>query len=188
MADGCGRQMRPGRALCPDHERGAYGREVEAAVGRLARRVEAAFAERAGAAEQGEGGRGRVAVDFGMRLERGDYGRLFDGRLREVMAQAAAERGLAEEIGALRVVLARLLTTEGEDPLRVAHAVARVAGTTVRAVGAQRALEGEAGDELTRELMRTLAELDAERAAGEAGQAGAAEALPPGGAAAEERR
>ena len=86
------------------------------------------------------------------------------------------------------MVLARLVAAEGEDPLRVAHAVARVAGTTVRAVGAQRALEGEAGDELTRELMRTLAELDGERAAGEAGQAGAVEALPPGGAMVDDHR
>ena len=43
VAEGCSRQVRPGRALCPDHERGAYGREVEAAVGRLARRVSAEF-------------------------------------------------------------------------------------------------------------------------------------------------
>ena len=141
-------------------------------MGRLARRVEDAFAARAGAAEEDEGGRRRVASDFGRRLARGDYGGLFDGRLREVMAQAAAERGLAEEIGALRVVLARLLATEGEDPRRVAHAVARVAGTTVRAVGAQRALEGEAGDGLAAALMQTLAELDAERGGGEAGQGG----------------
>ena len=62
----------------------------------------------------------------------------------------------------------------------MAHAVARVAATTVRAVGAQRALEGEAGDELTRELMRTLAELDAERAANDGGQGPGANALPLG--------
>ena len=106
--------------------------------------------------------RRRAAKEFGRRLERGDYGALFDGRLRAVMAQAATEQGLAEEIGALRVMLARLLTTEDGDPLRLAHGVARVAGVTVRAVRAQREIEGEAGDELTRELMRALGELDGE--------------------------
>ena len=192
VADGCERLVRPGRALCPDHERGAYGGEVEAAVGRLARRVSAEFTASAsrpfgkGDDESDRERQRRAAVDFGRRLERGDDGGLFEGRLRAVLAQAATERGLAEEIGALRVTLARLLTTEGEDPLRVAHAVARVAGVTVRAVGAQRALEGATGGELAAALMQTLAELDAERAVGEAGQAGSAKALPPGGAAWEE--
>ncbi|MDQ3412323.1 MAG: hypothetical protein M3509_09425, partial [Chloroflexota bacterium] len=42
--------MQPGRVLCPAHARGAYGRELEAAIGRMARQVEQAFAT---APEQG---------------------------------------------------------------------------------------------------------------------------------------
>ena len=183
VAAGCARFGRPGRALCPDHERSAYGRELAAAVGRLAQQVGDGFTQR----QEGEdvaARQRRAAAEFGRRLERGDYGGLFDGRLRAVMAQAAAERGLAEEIGALRVVLAKLLTTEGADPLRVAHGVARVAGTTVRALQAQRALEGDLGDEFQRALQHVLTELDEEsspsadpaRGLVEGGGVGAAEA------------
>ena len=167
LATGCGRSVRPGAALCGEHERGAAARELEAAVGRIARRVERAFAAgREGETEMER--QRRAGAEFRRGLERGDYGGLFDGRLREVMAQAAAERGLAEEIGALRVVLARLLAAENEDPLRVAHGVARVAGVTVRAMAAQRALEDEFGGELGEALQEALAnleKLDAEEAA-----------------------
>ena len=159
MAAGCGRQVRPGRALCREHERGAYGREVEGAVGRPARRVSAELAAPASRPfgksddEPDRGRQRRAAKEFGRRL-----------------AQAATEQGLAEEIGALRVMLAKLLTAEGEDPLRLAHGVARAAGVTVRAVWAQRAIEGEAGDGLAAAQMRALAELDEERAAGDGRQ------------------
>ncbi len=133
VADGCARSVRPGRVLCPAHARGAYGRELEAAIGRMARQVERAFtaAPEPGVAT-GPDRRLEVVEAFARRVARGEYGELFEGRLREVMAQAAAERGIAEEIGALRVVLARLMTDPGIDPLHLAHGVARVAGTTVR--------------------------------------------------------
>ena len=49
-------------------------------------------------------------------------------------------------------------------------------------MGAQRALEGEAGDGLAAALMQPLAALDAERAADDAGQAGSTKALPGGAA------
>ena len=178
LATGCERRVRSGHALCLDHERGAFGRELEAAVGRMARRVGAAFAAADG--DEGSGAERRAAAEFGRRLARGEYGGLFDGRLREVMAQAAAERGLAEEIGALRVVLARLLATEGEDPRRVAHAVARVAGTTVRAVGAQRARRGVAGADLASPRLPWRLERCVAGARGAAGGRGPREALQCG--------
>ncbi|MER3436910.1 MAG: hypothetical protein C4346_04485, partial [Chloroflexota bacterium] len=61
------------------------------------------------ALEAGDGDERRERREaFQRRLERGEYGALFDERLREVMAQAAEERGLVAELGAARVVLARL--------------------------------------------------------------------------------
>lgn len=79
------------------------------------------------------------------------------------MAQAAAGQGLADEIGALRVTLARLLVEE-PDATRLAAAVARVAGVAVQAIRTQQAIGGEGGpaDEaaLTALLCRLLGELD----------------------------
>jgi hypothetical protein len=58
-------------------------------------------------------------------LERGDYRELFDPATSQVMAQAAAVRGLEDEIGALRVALARLLAEE-RDPNKLALSLARI--------------------------------------------------------------
>ena len=160
LATGCERRVRSGHALCLDHERGAFGRELEAAVGRMARRVGAAFAAADG--DEGPGAQRRAAAEFGRRLAQGEYRGLLDDHLRTVMKQAAAKQGVLEEIGALRVVLARLLSTEHEDPLRLAHGVARVAGTAIRAVAAQRPLEaGEPGEEFeaaVKHLIRSMEE------------------------------
>ena len=179
LATGCERRGRSGHALCTDHERGAYGRELEAAVGRMARRVGAAFA----AADGDEGpGVQRRAAEFGRRLARGEYRGLLDDHLRTVMKQAAAKQGVLEEIGALRVVLARLLSAEHEDPLRLAHGVARVAGTAVRAVAAQRALEGEPDDEFQAALAHLVRELGDPAPAdrrGDGGGAGGGSGMEP---------
>jgi hypothetical protein len=92
-------------------------------------------------------------------LGEGDYQRLFDGPLREVIAQAAAERGLADEIGALRVVLARVLVEE-DDLSKLVAGVSRLASVTVQAARAQRAIAGEQADGLTEAIAQILAELD----------------------------
>ncbi|MBA2518832.1 MAG: hypothetical protein H0V24_04145 [Chloroflexia bacterium] len=158
--------MQPGRVLCPAHARGAYGRELEAAIGRMARQVEQAFAtapEQGIAATAAPDRRDEVVVAFERRVARGEYGELFDARLRAVMAQAAAERGIAEEIGTVRVVLARLMTDPGIDPLHLAHGVARVAGTTVRAMRMQRDLEAGAAAEFQHNYALLADELLTER-------------------------
>ncbi|MDQ3693714.1 MAG: hypothetical protein M3464_08805 [Chloroflexota bacterium] len=166
VADGCARSVRPGRVLCPAHARGAYGRELEAAIGRMARQVEQAFTA---APEPGvvvaaaPDRRDEAVATFERRVARGEYGELFDARLREVMAQAAAERGIAEEIGALRVVLARLMTDPGIDPLQLAHGVARVAGTTVRAMRMQQELEAGVAAEFQHNYAQLADELLTER-------------------------
>jgi hypothetical protein len=132
---GCGRFVRRGATWCRVHEDG----EVEA--------VGAGLDENEHAAE------------FRRRLDDGDYRRLFDARMREVIGQAAAERGLADEIGALRVVLARLLLEE-EDLSRLVSGVARLASVTVQATRAQRAIVGDQADGLTEAIAQILAELD----------------------------
>jgi hypothetical protein len=135
---GCGRFVGRGAAWCRVH--GDKGTE---------------------AAEFGAGGGERTAgaAEFRRRLDAGDYRRLFDEKLKEVIAQAAGERGLADEIGALRVVLARLLLEE-EDLSKLVAGVARLASVTVQAARAQRAIVGEAADGLTEAIAQILAELD----------------------------
>jgi hypothetical protein len=76
-----------------------------------------------------------------------------------VIAQAAAERSLADEIGALRVVLARLLLEE-DDLAKLVPGVARLTSVTVQAARAQRAIVGEQADGLTEAIAQILAELD----------------------------
>lgn len=184
LAEGCERRVRAGKALCRGHERGADGRAVEEAVGKLARRVEGlavatappapqSWGEKGGVAVRRPGratddARGRAEAAFRRAVERGEYGGLFDGRLREVMGQAVAEKGVAEELGALRVMLGRLLSLEGEDPLRVAHGVARVADVALRARRAEQALAGDDSDEVTRAFLKAAREMDAEAAAARA--------------------
>ncbi len=105
--------------------------------------------------------RRRARQTFRRGLERGDYRGLLDRRLAEIVAGAATERGLADEIGALRFVLARLLAEE-EDLTRLAAGVARIAGVAVRATRAERVISGEQADGLTSALAQILAELDGE--------------------------
>ncbi len=103
--------------------------------------------------------RRRAAVRFRRRLKQGDYQGLFEGRLKEVIAQAAAERSLTDEIGALRFVLARLLAEE-DDLTKLATGVARVATVAIQAARTQRAISGELPDGLTEALTQILTELD----------------------------
>ena len=110
----------------------------------------------------GAAARARRATEaFRRRLEAGDYRGLYDRRLSGVIAQAASERSLDDEIGALRFVLARLLAEEQEqDAAKLAASVARVVGVAVQAARAQRAIGGELADGLTEALTQILAEFD----------------------------
>ncbi len=148
MASGCGRFVRSGRAVCAEHARSEVGREVTAAVGRLGQEMAGSVA-----LGDGEATRERAARALQTRLGRG------------VMAEATEAQGLKEEIGLLRVTMARLLAEllATDDPVPVAHVVARVATATVRAVQAQRVLEPEPQDEFQTTLARVLDEMDAER-------------------------
>ena len=107
-----------------------------------------------------ESGRRRAAkAAFRERLEAGDYRELFGGRLGEVMAQAAEEAGVADELGALRVVMARLLTEE-EDLVVLAPLIARIASVSIQAARVQRAISGQLAESLTEALTTILADLE----------------------------
>lgn len=138
-APGCGRFVRRGATWCPRHWGELTEVEREAFVGRPDV-VDA------------------VAAEFRRRLAEGDYRALFGETLRAVIRQAADEAGLADEIGILRIVLARLLLEE-RDPAQLATSVSRVAGVAIQAARTQRAIGGVAGESITEAVTTILAEL-----------------------------
>ena len=79
--------------------------------------------------------------------------------LRAWIAEQGRRESLAEEIGALRAVLARLLATDGADAGRLSQSVPRVVNAIVRALRAQRLLAGETAGDLNEMLTRILADL-----------------------------
>lgn len=105
-------------------------------------------------------GRRRAAkAAFRERLESGDYRELFGGRLGEVMAQAAEEAGVTAELGALRVVMARLMEEE-DDLVVLAGLIARVSSVSIQAARIQRAITGQLAESLTDAVTTILADLD----------------------------
>jgi len=134
-ATGCGRFVARGERWCGRHHAGENGDDRGPP-----------------AVEEPEAG-----ALFRERLARGDYRSLLDPRVWEVIAAAGTEQGLANEIGLLRVVLARLLMEE-TDPGRLAQNAARVAGVLVQAARAQHALTGEMADGLAEAVTHILAE------------------------------
>ena len=106
-----------------------------------------------------------AAAEFRQRLEAGDYRGLFGERLGELMAQAAADGGVTDELAVLRIVMARLLAEE-EDPVTLAKAVSRVASVSIQAARAQRAITGQLAEGLTDAMTTILAELEAGRGVG----------------------
>jgi hypothetical protein len=117
--------------------------------------------------ELGEAARGEpedaAAREFRRRLATGEYRALFGAALTEAIEQAAAERGLADEIGILRVVLARLLVEE-RDPAQLAVSVSKVAAVAIQAARAQRAINGEPAGNFSDAVTTILIELDEARA------------------------
>ena len=103
--------------------------------------------------------RQEAAREFRRRLEDGDYRGMFGSRLNTLMVQAAAERGVGDEIAVLRIVMARLLAEE-EDPVTLAQAISRVAAVSIQAARAQRTINGQLAEGLTEALTSILTELD----------------------------
>jgi hypothetical protein len=100
-----------------------------------------------------------AAAAFRARLEAGDYRALLGRRLGEVMAEAAGEAGVGDELGALRVVMARLLTEE-DDLVVLAPLVARIASVSIQAARAQRAISGQLAESLTEALTSILTTIE----------------------------
>jgi hypothetical protein len=104
------------------------------------------------------------AVGFHERLEAKSYRALYDDPIANVMHQAAAmvaEQGLLDELGALRIVLARLVMEE-QDLSRLAANVTRVAHVAVQAARAQRVISGATAEGLTNALTQVLIEINPE--------------------------
>jgi hypothetical protein len=104
-------------------------------------------------------------VEFRRRLADGTYQELVGKRLAATIKEAAQAAGVDDEIGALRVVMARLLgeLQTDRDPLKVAGAIVRIAAATIAAQRAKRLISGQAADDLTDAISTILEELEAGR-------------------------
>lgn len=102
--------------------------------------------------------------DFARRLEDGNYRELFGTNLIAIFTQAVerlAEVGLAEEIGSLRFVLARLLAEEN-DLNRLATNTARIVSVAVRSAQTHHDISGNNMVEILEALTKVLDEIDQE--------------------------
>lgn len=79
--------------------------------------------------------------------------------LRQAIAAYGREGSLAEEIGALRAVLAQLLATGGADAAALSQSVPRVVNAIVRAQRTQRLLAGDTAGDLSEIMTGILAEM-----------------------------
>src|SRR5687768_12163029 len=91
--------------------RAVSGRCEEAACGRFVRTGDRRCARHRGLDDEEAGA---PAPRFWQRLDAASYQALLGEALRAVLTQAAADRSLGDEIGALRVTLARLLVEEDD--------------------------------------------------------------------------
>jgi hypothetical protein len=89
-------------------------------------------------------------------LATGDRAALLPEALRAIVAEAGRDGRLGTEIGALRVVVERLLL-EIPDVERLATLLPRLTNAIVRALQTQRTLGGEEDDELAEVLKQVLA-------------------------------
>ena len=166
-----------------------WGKEVEKAL----RQVMSGAIAAGGQGGGGTGGqdereeRERVREVFRRRVMRGEYGGLFDEPVRRILAEAAEEKVLDVELGALRMMLARLLMEDG-DPVRQAEGVCRVATAAARIVKTGASIKRprdtlqEWITEHLRELDREREEMLALREGGDGmGEGGWGESLPGGG-------
>ena len=138
-ASGCGRFVRSGEQWCRRHAGGD------------------ALVDVAGEADEAEQRRRTIKAAVRQRLAAGEYRGLFGAGLGRALAEAATERGLADEIGVLRITLARLLIEE-EDLGRLATSVARVAGVAIQAARAHQAITADDKHGLEDVLTALLAE------------------------------
>ena len=97
---------------------------------------------------------------FRERLVAGSYDAVIGEGLRSTLRGAAADTGLEAEIGALRLVLVRLLNEEC-DPSRLAAGVSRVAGVAIQAARLRNGSDADL-DEMRTLLVRELDAMERE--------------------------
>jgi hypothetical protein len=136
-ARGCGRWTRAGETFCRRHRGDDDERDRESP------------AEAEGSGDD----------SFRARLTAGDYNALLGPGLRDMLRGAAADMSLQDEIGALRIAIARLLREEG-DAQRLAAGLARVTDVSVRAARLRGASDAER-EGLPAALLDAAAQFDA---------------------------
>lgn len=111
----------------------------------------------------GETAMGRLerSDSFARAVRSGQADRLIEQAVQQVIRQAGTDGSLQQEIGALRIVLQRVIAMDAldGDPTKTAATVARLVDSLVRAVKMQRALEGELADDLAGALTTVLIEM-----------------------------
>lgn len=105
--------------------------------------------------------RQRRSDAFARAAHRGNHEQLIDQAVRQVIEAAGVDRSLEDEIGALRIVLQRVIAMDAlhGEPRETAATVARLVDSIVRAVRAQRALSGDLADDLASALTTVLIEM-----------------------------
>ncbi|MEZ4568723.1 MAG: hypothetical protein R2849_00005, partial [Thermomicrobiales bacterium] len=98
---------------------------------------------------------------FARAARMGQADRLIEDAVQQIIRQAGEESSLQNEIGALRIVLNRVIAMDAldGDPAKTAATVARLVDSLVRAVKMQRALQGELADDLAGALTTVLIEM-----------------------------
>ena len=145
----CTRHAHPGSLVCRPHRRTRAAREWHPTIRQAA--ADADHALTAGEASA-------AAHHFRRRVAHGEYGELFDPALGRILAQAAAQAGLNDELGAVRFTLARLLAEE-RDPSQMALGVARLVRAAVAVSRERRELHQQQPHPLTAAMSTVLAEL-----------------------------
>lgn len=155
---GCTNFARSAAGFCAAHKgQSVIGEGGQSVSGHPEGHGRESFADRAAREDREQ--RQAAAAEFRRRLEEGDYRGLFGGRLGGLMVQAAAEDGLDDVVGILRIVMARVMVEE-HDPVIQAKALSRVAVVLIQAAKAKRAINGQLAEGLTDAITSILAELD----------------------------
>lgn len=113
------------------------------------------------AAADSAAGRAERSAMFARAARAGQVEQLIEQAVQQVITQTAADRSLETEIGALRIVLRRVLALDAldGDPQATAATVSRLVDSIVRAVKTQRQLTGGVADAVADALTTMLIEL-----------------------------
>jgi hypothetical protein len=148
----CSHYAATGSVVCWHHRKTRTGRKWDNIVRQ-------AVQDAGSAIEDGDDS--AAAESFRRRLTNGEYRELFDAPLSRILNQAAEQRTLDDEIGAIRFALARILAEE-TDPRHLALAVARLSRASVATSRERRESTPPPANPLTEAMTKILAELDAE--------------------------